>query len=167
MRIKEQYTGVKAAVGQQIWLNCSKQITKLPKMLNESVLFQLPYNMQQIESDIKITVKEPSTVYLARPTQDSDSKSRSKRGWYTDYLKSQGFTSVEDQKVETDLRLHNTVTCSLSLYMKTLAKGAIFAFAATKTEESVVAIFVKKGNHTQIIFICINVSLRSICRKYL
>ena len=154
MKVSTRYNGVKAVEGKEIWLNSTKKITKLPDILNNSVLYPLPYFMRKDESDLKIIVKKPSTVYIARipDKQDSNTTSRSRRGWKSSDLNNWGFKFIKNEEVLTDLRLHDTGSSSLSLYKKSISvkdkKGNLLTFSTTETEESLVAIFVKKGNDT-------------------
>lgn len=115
--------------------------------------------MRKDESDLQIIVKKPSTVYIARipDKQDSNTTSRSRRGWKSSDLNKWGFTFIKNEEVLTNLRLHDTGSSSLSLYKKSISvkdkkdnvlQPSLLSFATTETEESLVAIFVKKADET-------------------
>lgn len=135
--------GIKAERGRPIWRNHKAVITELPKCLDQAVLFSLPYDLKRNDSDLIITIRKPSTIYIATISSESDgeTKTRSRKGWSTAFLENIGFTYLGNEKVITDYWIGRSY-CSLSLYKKDGTTGINLPRAGT--EESLVALFVKK-----------------------
>ena len=128
-----------------LWHRAPGTILDLPPFLNNSIIFPLPYDVPKESTNIFITTKNPSTVYIGC-NEKYGRKQNPNYGWSKKRLEEMGF----EKETRGEIKINHPVygTTSLNLFRRSLnEEELIFEFNVADTEESQIVLFVDEGNY--------------------
>lgn len=143
----------KAEENTLVWLNDDGTIYVLPKLLQDSIFFKLPFDIDPEKSNFTITTNTSSCVYIGYISWEGFARKgdTASFGWseqkVIDKLKGMGFELLNDI-VKIRRPSKSWGICTLTLLRKFLNQDTLeFLLEKTDIQISSLVIFVQEGNN--------------------
>ena len=142
-----EYKASKAEMDTKIWIGNDAKIHSLPPSLSESIVFLLPYELSKSSSNLSISVKYPSIIYIGYAPNEVRNYSY---GWTKRSFSKMGFEEVKRERNNSNdvkIKHHLYGICSFTLFRKSLdGENLEYELQEADTLNANVVIFVVEGN---------------------